>query len=68
MTWVVAGFSSSEAASQKRFLVHPRKMRRVQPTPYLRQMLAALTLGFKAFPLKHIKSGFHDPSCVDGFQ
>jgi hypothetical protein len=26
--------------------------------------LTALTLGFKAFSLKHVKSGFHDPSCV----
>jgi hypothetical protein len=45
----------------------PRKRRRVQPTAYLSQSLAKLTLGFKAFPLKLVKSGFNDPSCVVGF-
>jgi hypothetical protein len=42
----------------------PRKRRRVQPTPYPLQILATLTLGFKAFPLKHVESGLHDPSWV----
>jgi hypothetical protein len=38
----------------------------VQPTAYLRQIMAKLTLGFKAFSSKHVKRGFHDPSCVEG--
>jgi hypothetical protein len=41
----------------------PRKMRRLQPTPYPLQILATSTLGFKEFPLKHVKSGLNDPSC-----
>jgi hypothetical protein len=42
----------------------PRKSLRVQLTPYPRQILVSLTLGFKAFGLKDVKSGFLDPSGV----
>ena len=42
--------------------------RRVQPTSYLRHIMAKLTSGFKAFPLKDVKSGCHEPSFVAPWQ
>jgi hypothetical protein len=56
--------ATQEASSTER--CHARGLASCATDTLSSSDLAALTLGFKAFPLNDVKGGFHEPSCVVG--